>query len=151
MITIKELVSGLKTVNIKGNAGTEVTDIQLDSRKVAPGCLFVAMRGTTVDGHQFIPKAIELGASAVLCETLPEQIAEGVTFVQVADCEVETDQTSVDEVLTFQSLHKFGRRDAHFAGSRFNNKDHITHLVAFGCSCLSFHASQFLQGRTIKQ
>ena len=87
MVTIEELVSGLKSVSIIGNAAAQVTDIQLDSRKVTPGCLFVAMRGTTVDGHQFIPKAIELGASAVLCETVPEQKAAGVTYVQVADCE----------------------------------------------------------------
>ena len=87
MVTIEELVSGLKSVSIIGNAAAQVTDIQLDSRKVTPGCLFVAMRGTTVDGHQFIPKAIELGASAVLCETVPEQKAAGVTYIQVADCE----------------------------------------------------------------
>ena len=87
MVTIGELFSGLKTVCIKGDAGVKVTDIQLDSRKAAPGCLFVAMLGTTVDGHQFIPKAIELGASAIMCQTLPEKIVEGVTYVQVADCE----------------------------------------------------------------
>lgn len=87
MVTVGELFSGLKTVCIKGDAGVKVTDIQLDSRKAAPGCLFVAMLGTTVDGHQFIPKAIELGASAIMCQTLPEKIVEGVTYVQVPDCE----------------------------------------------------------------
>ena len=87
MATIQELVSGLKTIQIAGDSNAEVTDMQLDSRKVAPGCLFVAMRGTTVDGHNFIPKAIELGATAVLCETMPEQTAAGVTYVQVPDCE----------------------------------------------------------------
>ena len=87
MATIHELVSGLKTIQTVGDINAVVTDIQLDSRKVAPGCLFVAMRGATVDGHQFIPKAVELGATAVLCETLPEQTVPGVTYVQVADCE----------------------------------------------------------------
>lgn len=87
MVTIGELVSGIKTVRIVGDNAAEVTDIQLDSRKAAPGCLFVAMRGTTVDGHQFIPKAIELGATSVLCEVLPDRIADGVTYVQVEDCE----------------------------------------------------------------
>ena len=87
MVTIGELVSGLKTVRTVGDMSVSVTDIQLDSRKVSKGCLFVAMRGTTVDGHQFIPKAIELGAGSVLCEVLPEQTADGVTYIQVPDCE----------------------------------------------------------------
>ena len=65
-MTIGELVSGLKTIRTVGDTSVSVTDIQLDSRKVGKGCLFVAMRGTTVDGHQFIPKAIELGAGSVL-------------------------------------------------------------------------------------
>ena len=87
MVTIKELVSGLKTIRIVGDTDVVVTDIQLDSRKVTPGCLFVAMRGATVDGHQYIPKAIELGATVVLCEDIPESTSAGVTFVQVSDCE----------------------------------------------------------------
>ena len=87
MVTIGELVSGLKTLRTVGDTGVEVTDIQLDSRKVSKGCLFVAMRGTTVDGHQFIPKAIELGAASVLCEVLPDETVSGVTYVQVPDCE----------------------------------------------------------------
>ena len=87
MVTIGELVSGLKILNTFGDTGIEVTDIQLDSRKADKGCLFVAMRGTTVDGHQFIPKAVELGATSVLCEVMPEQTVQGVTYVQVPDCE----------------------------------------------------------------
>ena len=87
MVTIGDLVSGLKTVRTVGDTGVEVTDIQLDSRKAAKGCLFVAMRGTTVDGHQFIPKAIELGATSVLCEVMPDETVPGVTYVQVPDCE----------------------------------------------------------------
>lgn len=86
-MTIRELITGIKTIAVVGDQNTQVTDIQLDSRKVSAGCLFVAMRGTTVDGHQFISKAIELGAAAVLCEVLPEQTVNTVTYVQVADCE----------------------------------------------------------------
>lgn len=86
-MTIRELVNGIATVSIQGNPDVQVTDIQLDSRAVAAGCLFVAMRGTIVDGHQFIAKAIAGGAVAVLCEKLPEQLQDGVTYVQVADCE----------------------------------------------------------------
>ena len=86
-MTIRDLISGLKTVSVTGSQDVEVTDIQLDSRKVTPGCLFVAMRGTTVDGHQFISKAQELGAAAVLCEVLPAEQSESVTYIQVPDCE----------------------------------------------------------------
>lgn len=86
-MTIRELITGIKTIAVVGDQNAQVTDIQLDSRKVTAGCLFVAMRGTTVDGHQFISKAIELGAAAVLCEVLPEQTVNTVTYVQVADCE----------------------------------------------------------------
>ena len=70
-----------------GDAEVDVTGVEIDSRQVKPGCLFVAMRGTQVDGHQFIPKAIEQGAAAVLCEELPAEKAEGVTFVQVPSTE----------------------------------------------------------------
>ena len=86
-MTIRELITGIKTIAVVGDQNAQVTDIQLDSRKVSAGCLFVAMRGTTVDGQQFISKAIELGAAAVLCEVLPEQTVNTVTYVQVADCE----------------------------------------------------------------
>ncbi len=86
-MTIRELIAGIKTVAVVGNQDREVKDIQLDSRKVTEGCLFVAMRGTTVDGHQFISKAQELGAAAVLCEVLPADQSESVTYVQVPDCE----------------------------------------------------------------
>ena len=87
MMRVDELVQDLKGVRITGDAGVHVTDIQLDSRKVTQGCLFVAMRGTTVDGHRFIPKAVYAGAVAVLCEQLPEETAPGVTYIQVPDCE----------------------------------------------------------------
>ena len=87
MMRLDELIPGLNGVRVIGDADVWITDIQLDSRRVTEGCLFVAMRGTVVDGHQFIQKAIDAGAAAVLCETLPEELAEKVTFIQVPDCE----------------------------------------------------------------
>lgn len=62
---------------------TEITQLTMDSRRVAPGSLFVAVRGTVTDGHAYIAKAIELGATAVLCETIPDETPEHVAFVQV--------------------------------------------------------------------
>ena len=73
------------TVKIAGNTHISVSEIQFDSRKVRQGDVFVAVRGTQSDGHQFIAKAIESGARAVVCEEMPEQFTEGVTYVQVKD------------------------------------------------------------------
>lgn len=66
-------------------ADCEVSGLCFDSRAVKPGDVFVATRGTAVDGHDFIAKAVERGAVAVVCETLPENRAEGVVYVQTAD------------------------------------------------------------------
>ena len=84
---LSELISGIKTLQVAGQTDVDITGIEIDSRKIEPGNMFVAMRGTQVDGHKFIPKAIELGAAAVLCEEIPAETREGVTFVKVADCE----------------------------------------------------------------
>ncbi|MBR1839987.1 MAG: UDP-N-acetylmuramoyl-L-alanyl-D-glutamate--2,6-diaminopimelate ligase [Prevotella sp.] len=83
---LKELLSKIKPLEIIGNEDVEINGINIDSRKVKEGHLFVAMRGTQVDGHQFIAKAIEQGAAAVLCEEVAQPV-EGVTYVRVADCE----------------------------------------------------------------
>ena len=84
---LSELLKNIKPTAIVGDSEQEVTGIEIDSRKVAAGGLFVAMKGTQVDGHSFIPKALELGAVAVLCEDLPEKCPENVTFVQVTSTE----------------------------------------------------------------
>lgn len=62
-----------------------ISGLILDSRQVTAGSLFVALRGTQVDGHQYIDKAIQLGAAAILCEALPEQISADTTYIVVAD------------------------------------------------------------------
>ena len=86
-MVLEELIKGLKTVSICGQTDIEITGVNIDSRRIKEGHLFIAQRGTQVDGHKFIPKAIELGAKAVLCEVLPEEKAEGVTYVQVESTE----------------------------------------------------------------
>jgi len=68
------------------NAEIEIASIEQDSRKVKEGSLFIAVRGTTVDGHTFIPQVVEQGAAAVVCDTLPDTLSEKVTYVKVDDC-----------------------------------------------------------------
>ena len=63
---LKELLKDIKLINIIGNDDVDITGVDIDSRRVEKGHLFVAMKGTQVDGHKFIPKAEELGASAIL-------------------------------------------------------------------------------------
>ena len=84
---LKELLKNVKTISIAGDADADITGVKIDSRQIEPGFLFVAIKGTQTDGHRFIPKAIELGARAILCEDLPEERTEGVTYVQVPSCE----------------------------------------------------------------
>ena len=84
---LKELLKDIPTVATAGSEDVEVTGVNIDSRRIKEGHLFIAMKGTQVDGHRFIPKAVELGAKSVLCEDMPEQKAEGVTYVQVASTE----------------------------------------------------------------
>lgn len=86
---LTDLLKGVKTLNINGNADIDITGINIDSRKIKAGHLFVAVKGTQVDGHQFINKAIELGAKAVLVEDMPTDLKEDVTYVQVASTEIE--------------------------------------------------------------
>ena len=84
---LSELLKNVKPLSVVGDVETEIAGVKIDSRQIRPGYLFVAMKGTQVDGHQFIQKAVELGATAVLCEDMPAIPAEGVTYVQVASTE----------------------------------------------------------------
>ena len=84
---LSELLQNIDIVAHNGSLDVEITGINIDSRRIAKGHLFVAMRGTQVDGHNFIPKAVELGAKAVLCEEMPSDMVQDVTYVQVASTE----------------------------------------------------------------
>ena len=81
------LIKNIEPVAIVGDNTVEITGVNIDSRRIQPGHLCVAIKGTQVDGHSFIQKAIDLGAAAILCEDMPEARAEGVTYVQVASTE----------------------------------------------------------------
>ncbi len=84
---LKDMLKGITPTATSGSLEVEITGVDIDSRRVKDGHLFVAMKGTQVDGHKFIPKAVELGARAILCEDMPGQLAEGVTYVSVASTE----------------------------------------------------------------
>ena len=80
---LREIVKNLNILDANADMDMEIRGISYDSRKTQPGDLFVAIRGFESDGHRFIPKAVEKGAAAVLCEAAPE---DGTPYVRVADC-----------------------------------------------------------------
>lgn len=86
-MTFSELIKDVKTSAVIGDPNVNITGVEIDSRKVKEGNLFVAIKGTQVDGHQYIPKAIELGATAILCEEAPRQPQPNVTYAVVKSTE----------------------------------------------------------------
>lgn len=84
---LNELLKAIQPVKVTGSTDIEITGVNIDSRLVETGHLFMAMRGTQTDGHAYIPAAIEKGAAAILCEEMPEQTNPDVTYIQVKDSE----------------------------------------------------------------
>ena len=82
---LKELLKSVTICEIIGDEHVEVKGIQADSRKITAGFLFVAVNGSATNGHDYITKAIALGASVVVCEQLPEIIDDACVFVKVSD------------------------------------------------------------------
>jgi UDP-N-acetylmuramoyl-L-alanyl-D-glutamate--2,6-diaminopimelate ligase len=82
---LSDIIEGLAFTELQGSADVEITDIVFDSRKVVPGCMFVAVKGTQVDGHDYILQAVEQGAIAVICEELPSRVTGEVDFLMVAN------------------------------------------------------------------
>lgn len=85
MKKLHELLEGVEVVRMCGTTEQGVKEVYFDSRKAGAGDLFVAQRGVSVDGHEFIGKATDAGCRAVVCEELPAEAAEGVTYVVVRD------------------------------------------------------------------
>ena len=84
---LKELLKAIRPVEVAGDSDIEITGVNIDSRLVEAGQLFMAMRGTQADGHAYIPAAIAKGATAILCEDMPEEPVAGITYIQVKDSE----------------------------------------------------------------
>ena len=84
---LKDLVSGLKVLEVKGDMERDIQGVNIDSRQIGANHLFIAVKGTVADGHSYIGKAIELGAVAVVCEDMPADINESVTYIKVENSE----------------------------------------------------------------
>ena len=84
---LSELLKKVEVLNSLGDADVDITGVNIDSRRIEKGHLFVAIPGTQTDGHKFIPKAIEQGAVAVLCEYLPNTRVPGITYIAVESTE----------------------------------------------------------------
>lgn len=85
MAVLKDILYGVAIEQVVGSTEIEISQLQFDSRKVSEGTLFVAIKGTRSDGHDFVKDVTENGAKAAIVETLPEVIAEGVTYIKVAN------------------------------------------------------------------
>ena len=85
---LRDILYKVAIRSVLGSTGVEVNDIQIDSRKVTAGNLFIAMKGVGTDGHQFIEKAIEDGAVAIVCEAMPSITIESTVYVQVENSAV---------------------------------------------------------------
>ncbi|RBA29499.1 UDP-N-acetylmuramoyl-L-alanyl-D-glutamate--2,6-diaminopimelate ligase [Flavobacterium tibetense] len=83
MKVLKDILYKVAIDAVKGPTDIAVNKIEFDSRKIELNDVFVAIKGSLSDGHAFIDKALELGASAIICETFPERIVNGVTYIQV--------------------------------------------------------------------
>lgn len=93
---LEELLKGLDVLEQKGASDVDVTGVNIDSRLVKEGNMFIAVKGTAADGHAYIGKAIELGAKTVVCEDMPQEIADGVAYVRLANTEQNVGQIATN-------------------------------------------------------
>ena len=84
-LILKEIIYKVAIEAVKGSTDIAINKMDFDSRNIVENDVFVAIRGTISDGHDYIDKAIELGAVAIVCDTFPEILAKGITYIQVKD------------------------------------------------------------------
>ena len=82
---IKDIIVNCNLSELIGDKDIDINKVSFDSRTVEPGTMFFAVKGTQTDGHDYIDKALEKGASAIVCEKLPQTLKEGVTYIRVDD------------------------------------------------------------------
>lgn len=104
MPTLKDILTHVPVVQTTGTTDMEIKQITFDSRKVFAHTLFVAQKGTLTDGHLYISKAIEMGASAVICEELPNEIPADITFILTSDS---------NRALSFLAANFYGNPSQH--------------------------------------
>lgn len=85
MKTISVILKEIEILHVEGSLDLLIENIHFDSRQVQSGDFFVAVKGTQTDGHDYIGKAIQLGAVAIMCEVLPTEIKDGITYCLVKD------------------------------------------------------------------
>lgn len=90
MKKLEDILYKVRIVSINGNRDVEVSSITIDSRKIERNSLFIAVKGEKVDGHQFIQSSIEKGAAIIVCEDLPGELKDNVTYVQVKNAHEAT-------------------------------------------------------------
>ena len=103
MITLKDILYKVSLEKVVGNTAVAFRELQFDSRKVGLDDVFVAIKGTQSDGHQFIKKAIDQGALAVVCQQIPKEIINGITYLQVQDTQ---------QALAIMASHFYGNPSA---------------------------------------
>ena len=84
---LKDILQNVRVTSLKGSTDVEVKELCIDSRLAGPGSLFIARKGTTIDSHRFIPEVIRQGATAIVCENLPAELQDGVTYICTGDNE----------------------------------------------------------------
>jgi UDP-N-acetylmuramoyl-L-alanyl-D-glutamate--2,6-diaminopimelate ligase len=99
VIIVKDILYKVAIEVVNGSTEMAINKIEFDSRKVGEHDMFVAIRGTVSDGHDYIEKAINLGAIAIVCDTMPEVIVTGITYIQVKD---------TNEALAFLASNYYG-------------------------------------------
>ena len=99
MILLKEIVYKVAIEAVKGSTDIAVNKMEFDSRNIGANDIFVAIRGTVSNGHDFIKKAIELGATSIICDTFPEITQKGITYIQVKD---------TNKALAFMAANYYG-------------------------------------------
>jgi UDP-N-acetylmuramoyl-L-alanyl-D-glutamate--2,6-diaminopimelate ligase len=96
---LKDILYKVAIESVTGSTEIDIHKIDFDSRKIEANDVFVAIRGSLSDGHDYIEKAIQLGAIAIICDTLPENIEKGITYIQVKD---------TNTALAFMAANYFG-------------------------------------------
>lgn len=98
-LILKEIIYKVAIEAVKGSTDISINKIDFDSRNIVKNDVFVAIRGTVSNGHDYIEKAISLGAVAIICDTFPEIVVSGITYIQVKD---------TNSALAYMSANYFG-------------------------------------------